>query len=422
MRILMVSSVFPLPALTGGLIRIFHVLRGLSKYHEVTFVSPIESGSLGKEHELEKETAARIHTIPWRSRNILDEILSVFGLNPYHVRWYRCRQLNKIVADLLSAEKYDLIYVHFLRALQYLPVKVNAQVVLDQHNAEQDMWALRAKQGPNWMVRLISKANLWKTLKYENKHLSLISAYVSVSDQDRESTQTYAYPTVQHYMVAPNGVETNCCVPAHNEILLESRESYPTIAYMGSMDVPSNIDAVLFLYREILPLVMQKADKLRFLIIGRNPVPRIRKLQSKDGLYIVVTGTVNDVSQFLKQADVFVAPITYGGGTKLKVLQAMSMQIPVVGTTHAAQGLKIVDGEHMMIGHSPQMLADKVVQLLRDKELRWRIGSAGRKLVVKHYSWDSIAQKLSQELEALLQHAETPPHSEALRKSIIYGV
>jgi glycosyltransferase involved in cell wall biosynthesis len=398
----MVSSVFPLPAHTGGLIRIFQLLVGLSAYHDVVFLSPIDLSLSSEERVLEGLTQARIQTVPKQRKTRLHRLTALFAPVPYHVASYHCDKLPQLVNQELSCRPYDLVYVHFLRSLQYLPDRLDIPVVLDQQNADAEVWRLRALRDPNWLLRLISKVNLRKTVKYENERLDRIFAYVSVSEADSKLTQECASPKVQHYLVAPNGVDTDYYRHCSKGLPSELSEWHPTLVYMGAMHLATNVDAVLFLYREIVPLVLRHLHRLRLLIVGRNPDSRVRKLRSTPRIEVEVTGTVEDVRPYLEKADVFVAPLLYGGGTKLKVLQAMSMQLPVVATPHAAQGLGAQDGVHLMIGKSAEELARKIVELVEDETLRLTVAEAGRRLVEERFSWKMITHKLGRELEILL--------------------
>ena len=146
MKILMISSIFPYPANSGGLIRIKSLLEGISKYHQVTFLAPIKANS---SHEDVSADMSRVdfELVFDEKKNIFTQLRAVLSHLPYHVAWFRSKAAEKKVSELIKEVKFDLIYVHFLRTMEYLPSRVDVPVVLDQQNMDRDVWSLRAEQG-----------------------------------------------------------------------------------------------------------------------------------------------------------------------------------------------------------------------------------------------------------------------------------
>ncbi len=393
-RILMVSSVYPLPANTGGLIRIKEVLRGLARHHDVTFVCPQPTTTDAS--ELIRMTGCRLRTATNARVTHLKRFRALLSPRPYHVALYASAKLKHLVADSLSRDVFDLVYVHFLRSLQFLPRNISIPVVLDQHNVDRDMWILRANKDPRVATRTISRVNAWKTGRYEDAAQSRIAAYVSVSRQDAARTRRYAHDA--RVIVAPNGVDIDHFAYVRRRGRRGSGGIRPVVAYMGSMDVPANIDAVVFLYREILPLVARRTGGVDLLVIGRNPARVLMKLKSTAMVRITITGTVDDVRPYLERAHIFVAPVFYGGGTKLKVLEAMACGLPVVATPHVADGIDATDGKHLLVGDDPQEFANAMLRLINDRHLYTRVATEGHKFVCRHYSWHTIVDGLAQEL------------------------
>jgi glycosyltransferase involved in cell wall biosynthesis len=161
------------------------------------------------------------------------------------------------------------------------------------------------------------------------------------------------------------------------------------------MDWLPNEDAVLYFCREILPLIWQRNNKVKFYIVGKGPTKAIQSLGEKDAR-IVVTGRVDDVRPLMAKAKVFVVPIRVGGGTRLKILEAMSMKKAVVSTTLGAEGIKYSQGKDILIADQPQDFADHVVRLLKDQVAASNMGEAARSLVCRTYDWHIVGEKLNQ--------------------------
>jgi glycosyltransferase involved in cell wall biosynthesis len=172
------------------------------------------------------------------------------------------------------------------------------------------------------------------------------------------------------------------------------------------MDWLPNEDAMQYFCRDILPLVRAEEPTVRLSIVGRAPTPAVKRLADEHG--IVVTGRVDDVRPYMREAAVYVVPLRIGGGTRLKIFEAMSMGKAVVSTTIGAEGLPVTSGEHVMLADDPTTFARAVVGLLRDADRRAELETAARALVVEHYDWSAVAGSLEQALE---RTARTAPHS-----------
>jgi glycosyltransferase involved in cell wall biosynthesis len=170
------------------------------------------------------------------------------------------------------------------------------------------------------------------------------------------------------------------------------------------MDWLPNEDAMLFFCRDILPIVRAEEPDVTLSIVGRAPTPAVRKLAADHG--IVVTGRVDDVRPFMREAAVYVVPLRIGGGTRLKIFEAMAMGKAVVSTTVGAEGLPVTGGEHVMIADEPDTFARAIVRLVRDVDRRRALEATARALVVEKYDWSVVAGELD---EALVRFARAAP-------------
>jgi glycosyltransferase involved in cell wall biosynthesis len=167
------------------------------------------------------------------------------------------------------------------------------------------------------------------------------------------------------------------------------------LVFLGSMDWMPNIDGIHWFTAEVLPLIRKRRPACILAIVGRRPAASVRKLSEKDPL-ILATGTVADVRPFLWGSDVAIVPLRIGGGTRLKIYEAMAARVPVVSTTIGAEGLKLSNGENILIANSPRDFADACLELLEDAAARRRIATAAWEMVSACYSWDIVSQKFEQ--------------------------
>jgi glycosyltransferase involved in cell wall biosynthesis len=190
--------------------------------------------------------------------------------------------------------------------------------------------------------------------------------------------------------------------------LRDTSEKAHTLVFTGSMDWAANEDAILYFCSEILPRIRRQIPDARLSVVGRNPTRRIRALKAEDAL-VDVTGTVDDIRRYVHEAAVYVVPLRIGGGTRIKIFEAMALAKPVVSTTLGAQGLPVRHGENVLLADTPETFAEHTVRLLRDCSERQRLGRAGRSLVESRYSWPAAVDVVEGVLSALQTKGEANP-------------
>jgi glycosyltransferase involved in cell wall biosynthesis len=213
---------------------------------------------------------------------------------------------------------------------------------------------------------------------------------LAVSDADRDTLQRLYGPLRSPVAVVPTGVDTTYFAPPP----ADPRHTH--LVFTGSMDWLPNEDGMLFFVREVLPLIRQLEPAVTLSIVGRAPTPAIERLASESG--IEVTGRVDDVRPHIARGAVYVVPLRIGGGTRLKIFEAMAMAKAVVSTTIGAEGLPVRDGEHLRIADTPRAFADAVLHLLQHDAERERLGRQARQLVVDRYDWAAAATELEKAL------------------------
>jgi polysaccharide biosynthesis protein PslH len=389
---LMVSPAAPWPATTGGLVRIGAVFRQMARHFDVTFVSP-----RFRDRTLPADLPARFVPAPIDDPGAARKALALFDPSrPYHAAMYARPQIERILRHELAGE-YDVIYSHFIYGAQYFPDR-RVPLVVDQQNVDRDYWGNKADHS-RFPLNVYAAWNTRRTVRYESRMLRRIWGYVSVSDEDRQRTRAYAAGDVQHFWVAPNGVDTERFVP--------HRQSPPpnqlTLGYLGSMDLQMNVDAVQRFSVELLPHIQTALPGLdvRFVVIGRAPTPALRALALKTpGMSL--TGTVDDVVPWLQKLDILVSPLRIGAGTKLKVAEAMGCGLPVVGSPLAFAGIPGRSGEHYVCVERDVDFVHAVCRLAEHPAERAAMGRAARALTQCALDWDIIGDRLAADIRAAL--------------------
>jgi sugar transferase (PEP-CTERM/EpsH1 system associated) len=402
MRILWVKVGGLWPLNTGGRIRSFHIISELSRRHRVIVLTthgPADDpeGLAARLPRCEQVISAP-YAIPKHgsARFILALLRSWFSALPVDLWKYRVPALHKEVLRLVAVAEVDVCVADFLGAMPNVPRDGPVPVVLFAHNVEHMIW----KRLSQVETRLWRKALLeieWRKMRRsEAQACRQTSLTLAVSEADRALLARHA-PEARVCAI-PTGVDTSYFTPDG------SRESPTALVFTGSMDWFPNEDAILFFIDAILPRIRQEVPEASLMVVGRNPTPRLQKGASEVG--VRVTGAVEDIRPYVAEAAVYVVPLRVGGGTRLKIFEALAMGKAVVSTTVGAEGLQLIPGEHFLQADEPADFAHAVVLLLRDPARRRALGAAGRRLVEKRYSWSHVAREFEARLEEeVIKHA-----------------
>jgi len=229
----------------------------------------------------------------------------------------------------------------------------------------------------------------------EQEALREFDAHIVVSEEDAE--RLLQMNSTARVFVIENGVD-----PAYYGDTQDKSNTKNRIIFVGSMDYHANIDAAVNFARNVWPILHDQKPELTFTIVGRDPASAVRELSSIAGLE--VTGSVEDVRPFYHEAIAAVVPLRVGGGSRLKILEAMAAGVPVVSTTIGAEGLKVNDGENILLADNDQELVDKIVSVIDDENLRTRIVAAARALIAERYDWSKLGVTLTSVYTKLLSN------------------
>ena len=397
MRILWLKSDLLLPLDKGGKLRTWHLMRHLARRHAITYLAFKEPAQPAADVAGMSEVASRIETVtrsePAKGtlRFYADAAMHLVDPLPYAVGKYRSREFKDRLNALLETQTFDLIVCDFLFPAVNLPKQLPCPAVMFTHNVESEIWRRHA-ENKTGIQKFLYGAQYQRMLRYEGHALQRFEGVLAVSDADRQ-TFTALYPgAISHPVhVVPTGVDTDYFAPAPSDPALR------TLVFTGSMDWLPNEDAMQFFCRDMLPLIRAQEPGVRLSIVGRAPTPAVKRLAEEHG--VTVTGRVDDVRPYMKEAAVYVVPLRIGGGTRLKIFEAMAMGKAVVSTTVGAEGLPVTHGEHVLLADDPAAFANSVVSLLRDADQRATLEAAARTLVVEHYDWSAVAGALESALQ-----------------------
>jgi glycosyltransferase involved in cell wall biosynthesis len=390
-QILWVKAGKLLPVDTGGKIRSYNILRNLAHDHEVTLLT-YYGGRRDTPYEGEIQSefpgAQTIYTPNWNDSVVAQSISylgQLFQSTPFAVSKFTHFEVQRAVASRLDEKKFDVAVCDFLHASRNFPEKLAIPTVLFQHNVESALWRRMASTESNPVKQLAYWLETRKMSVYERSALGKFPHVIAVSEHDRQ--QMLAMDPASAITVVPTGVDTQ-----KYGVVPPASANPPRIVFTGSMDWEPNIDAVIYFVKAIFPQVCAEFPSAVFQIVGRNPPPRVEKLASRS---VVITGTVPSVGKYLREATLVVVPLRIGGGTRLKIFEAMAMGKAVVSTSIGSEGLDVKSGHNVILADDATSFADAIILLLRDSALRRRYEEAAAKLAAQ-YDWSNIGQRFAE--------------------------
>lgn len=439
MRVLSFATKACWPPNTGAKLRNFYLARELAQSARVTCLGFSDDCGPGKtdgkvegngNHRLVgashlpdplEQACEQVITVARDRGYTLSKIVrGAISKTPLPVLNYTTRAMAGELARLLDQYRFDVVQVESIHLMAYLPIIRAARnrplVVCDWHNVESELMWRYSQRAPTLAHRFYARATARRLEELERRAMREFDAHITVSHRDRERLREYA-PDARIFIIE-NGVDVDYysgekLEQAYQAWLAHSNappfdappqqqlashydvsQSGPRdrIVFVGSMDYHANVDAVMQFAREVWPRLREQKPELVFTIVGREPSPEVRALAAMPG--VEVTGTVDDVRPYYRRAVAAVVPLRVGGGSRLKILEAMAAGVPVVSTTLGAEGLDVRDGENIRLADTCDELCRAIIALFEDEQQRRSLTAAALALVSAHYDWSALGAAL----------------------------
>ena len=389
MKILWLKTELLHPVDKGGKIRSYNMLKELKRNCHVTYLTLDDGTASPDARELAIEYCHELVTIPHEHREkfttgfYLDLMSNLASSLPYAIKKYESPAIRREVAKRVAGERFDVLVCDFLAPAVNVPPRIDCPSVLFQHNVEAMIWKRHYEVQTNAAKKAYLYRQWRKMWAFEAKMCPQFDCVVAVSREDRELIQK-EYGVEAIYDV-PTGVDTEFFRPSG-----ERKRKPENLVFTGSMDWLPNEDAIRYFTEQILPRIKQAVPGVTLTVVGRNPFPGLVELSKRDRS-VVVTGRVEDVRPHMEEAAVYIVPLRIGGGTRLKIYEAMAMEKAIVSTSIGAEGLPVTDGEEIILADTPETFADAVVGLLREDNRATEIGKRAAAKVRQQFGWDIVA-------------------------------
>ena len=399
MHILFLTPQFPYPPHQGTALRNWGLVSGLGHNHQVSvlsFVGPDQD--LTPAPEL-RAVCVHVEAVRQPMRTLLRRFRDlVLTRKPDMALRLESPVLRERLVTLLSEHRFDVVHIEGIELAPYMDILESARprpfIVFDDHNCEyllQKSAFLTDLRNPlRWHGAAYSFIQWRRLIGFEAQACRRADLVVAVSKADSLALQRLAPQLAP--VIIPNGLDVSAYAPDTDPATGMGEQA---LVFTGKMDFRPNVDAMLWFSNRVLPLIRRDCPQAHLWIVGQRPHHRLDAL--KDDPAITVTGWVDEIRPYIAGASVYVAPLRMGGGTRLKLLEAMALERAVVATPFGAEGFPAVDGEELQLADTPELFAKAVVSLLRDPLRRAELGRKARRFVQQGYDWGVLLPRLEQE-------------------------
>lgn len=389
MKLVVVLSRVPYPLEKGDKLRAYHQVRVLAQHHDVHLICLDDKGASQHTRKHLESIVASLHIFPLGKPGIAWQLfLGLFSSRPYQVHYFLNGRIKRKINRLIDRLAPDHIYCQLVRCAEYVKNRHDIPKTIDYMDALNAGIRRRIERSSFWMRPLL-REEAKRLVRYENLIFDYFDHHTIISVQDRELIY---HPERNSITVIPNGVDTDFFIPDDRQV------PHYDVVFTGNMNYPPNVDGALRLIREIKPLVDRGGRRIKVLIAGANPAAELKSLE-KDG-EIHISGWMNDIRGAYTDAKVFVAPMRIGSGMQNKLLEAMSMEMPCVTTSLAANAFSEEQQKVLLTGDSNEELAMHITGLLDDERRRKELGEHSRILVASGFNWDSTIEHLENVLKS----------------------
>jgi glycosyltransferase involved in cell wall biosynthesis len=400
MKVLFLSRWYPYPPDNGAKIRIYNLIKQLALRHQVDLISYCESGITDEQKTAMSTVCQRVDTVvyvPFKPNGIR-ALVGLFNPLPRSVVDTFNQQMQDKINQAVLQEKYDLVIASqidmaiYIRHLDGLP-RVIEEIELSTLSEQAD-------RAPDALTRLRTRIMWRKWERYINSMMKTVDGATVVSQKERErlmqlSAANHAEKPGCPVKIVPNGVDN-----AYQHLASSAAPKPDTLVFNGALTYDANFDAIFYFLDQIFPLIQADHPKVRLFVTGSLISVPLEKLPANDS--VVFTGYVPDIRSMVAESWVNVVPLRIGGGTRLKILESLSLGTPVVATSKGAEGLNLTPGQDLLIADDPKDFAAAVLSLLKDAEKRSRFSRSGQLTVAEKYDWRKIGPDLCDFIELVV--------------------
>jgi len=375
MKILFLSRWFPYPINNGSKLRIYNLLRGLSQLHDISLLSFANQPGASPEAPEIREICSKVKVVPWKefNPNTLRARLAILNFQPRSIVDTFSPEMAQAITKSLNEQRYDLVIASQLQMAAYYPHFQDVPAIFEECEIGLFHDLAFSSDGK---IHIRHALTWFKLRTYLSQLLDSFQACTVVSEQERQLLLQNFSKFTNPIEIIPN------CLNMDEYMNIKAEKKPNVLIFTGPFKYHANYEAMLWFIGDVFPLILERVPDTHLIITGDHcnlPLP-----SSKN---ITLAGYVDDIKMLIASSTVSVAPLLSGGGTRLKILEAMALGTPVVATPKGAEGLDVISGEHLLLANSPAEYADCVIKLLNDENSRLQFARKARILLQEKYNW-----------------------------------
>lgn len=384
----------PVPPNFGGALRVYNLIRQMTKHHEVTVVTFGNSETKAELCSHFDSNLKNVHVLKlpfYRKLKRFKQLISVFNNNSYSfIRTYH-QEMQKLLDDILANNTFDIVQTEFPHMASY---KINSDAIkiLDAHNVEYSILKYQWQHTSSPIRKFFYQKEFQKIYREEIAACKRQDVLLVTSANDKNTFDSHI-PEIPKNVI-PNGVDSSYFVPS-----TEKPEGH-RLVFTGAMSYIPNSDGIIYFLDNIFPLITKAIPDTKLYVVGDMPPQKLRQRASDN---VIITGYTYDVRPFVWKSSVYIVPLRMGSGTRLKVLEALAMKKPVVTTSIGCEGIDVQNNESAIIADEPQAFADAVIKLLKDQNQHNNLIENGYELMKQQYDWNVIGEKLNNVYSSLIR-------------------
>lgn len=359
---------------------VFRIVQYLSQRHEIYLACFYENDAeLAHLPEIEKYCSDIRYVRLKKWKSIVNMATHAMTTLPLQAAYYLDAEMQHVVDKLLDQYNHDLAYAHLIRMAEYLKEHTNLRRILALQIAQTLNYKRMIDNISLPLYKFLYQIEYGKVKRYEPAIITHFDSCLLISKYDKESLDSHE--KINNVFFSPHGVD----VAYYTRTNTVEREK--AILFCGVLETPTNLDAALWFYKDIYPLVRKEIPDVRLYLAGKNPPKTVLQIAERDKS-VVVTGFIKDIRPYYERACVGIDPLRIGAGLQNKLLVGMSMEQPMVCTSIANEGIGAENGKHLIIADDPATFAAAVIQLVRDENKAKNMAREARDYVEKYWTWE----------------------------------
>lgn len=394
--ILFITTQLPFPPKSGGTVKSWNYVKYLSSNYSLSIACLLKDDDDLHVDEFKKQINLQsFYSEPLEVKRTVFSLLKSYVFSPC-LNAYRNRSTSfKLHIDRIAGG-FDMIIVDHYEMFQYVPIAFNGKVIMHTHNAEFMLWKRMSELSDNLIKKIVLKVESKRVYRYEN-YIFNRSDLIYSTPSDIELYAQHQFETTKHRITYHLGNDVLLDLPP---LTFEQTEN--AITFMGTLNWEPNVDGLVWFITKIWPLIKKEQINTKLYVLGKDPDQRILKTINGDE-QIVLTGFVTNLDDYLQRTRAYIAPLRFGSGMKVKVLEGMYRGVPTVSTTVGAEGLEVENEKHLFINDDEYQFAQYCLKLLTDRDCWTKMSIETRSLAKEKYKWKDLFFKMEESLQKLFK-------------------